>query len=313
MNDQRTIQFSLNQQQREILQAANLEGESLNLTAKRLLLSALGLNEQPIDNTKMFSLEEKLNRLTDSFDRFRHDYFVNEEILGKDYKLILQRLEELENLAKERGWFNSTSEALKFFAIDEKQIFQKNEEQPEIVIVPQQEAIEIAQEVVENDEKEQNVNENLDYQIGDTVFLKDGRNVKILTFFKDSIKVSTDTLIPFKISKDEILGVQQKIIVDEMPLSLNYLYGVFKITNNKKLEFWTGKKFTSDPEQMKIYKNPPTDKTMNAAKSKAVGEECGNNYCERILLKMMNFPHLWQGKDTVKIAQVWADKNLIKE
>lgn len=303
-DQQRTIQFSLNQQQREALQAVNIEGESLNITAKRLLLSALGLNDQkPVNEDKLEKLEEKLTRLNAGFEQFRHDYFISEEILGKDYKSILQRLAELENLAKDRGWFNTASNDIK--------IDKNNPQNSENTIKIDKED---DKKNLEENVKQEISNSNLIYEEGDELHLKDGRIVKVLQIFKDDIKVSNETLIPFKINKDEILGVQQKVIDDEMPPILSYLYGVFKVsTTDNKLEFWTGKKFTSDPEQMKLYKNPPTEKTMNAAKNKAFGETVCNNYCNRILLKMMNFPHLWDGKDTVKIAQAWADKNLIKE
>jgi hypothetical protein len=81
------IQFSLNEDQRESLGQKSLEGESLGLTAKRLLLSLLGyeqsisLQEQQSIEDRLQSIENRLQSINSIEDRLQPIDF--DKILGE--------------------------------------------------------------------------------------------------------------------------------------------------------------------------------------------------------------------------------------
>jgi hypothetical protein len=92
--NENNIQFSLNTEQREKLKAIALGDESIGLTAKRIVLAALGEETKP---TQPLDLSELVERITDIEERFKAIPESVEEGLNNIGGTIAERLDRLES------------------------------------------------------------------------------------------------------------------------------------------------------------------------------------------------------------------------
>ena len=89
-----TVQFSLTAAQFEILQGLSNPGESLNLTAKRVLVSILEANYYP-DQTEQYR-SQTIAELQERIDKIEADRLSQDHRFGVHIESLEDRIEKLE-------------------------------------------------------------------------------------------------------------------------------------------------------------------------------------------------------------------------
>jgi hypothetical protein len=94
---------------------------------------------------------------------------------------------------------------------------------------------------------------------------------------------------------------------------LQNLHGCVLIIDGEIREFWTGKGWSLDPKRMKLYRSPPTKRTVEAIESAARVRGGQGKYNELFnLLRLMGYPHNFGTWETLKVERHWVESNLLK-
>jgi hypothetical protein len=91
--NENNIQFSLNTEQREKLKAIALGDESIGLTAKRIVLAALGEETKPTQSLDLSELVERITSIENCLDK---SFYPIEENLSERFTALEEKVTSIE-------------------------------------------------------------------------------------------------------------------------------------------------------------------------------------------------------------------------
>jgi hypothetical protein len=126
--------------------------------------------------------------------------------------------------------------------------------------------------------------------------------------------VSQSESLPPVSQSESLPPVSQSELLPRQPDTiLQNLHGCVLILDGEIREFWTGKGWSTDPKRMKLYRSPPTKRTVEAIESAARLRGGQGKYNELFnLLKLMGYPHNFGTWETLKVERHWVESNLLK-